>query len=427
MDPPSWAEWVALLFFLALASFATVAETALKAVSRARLQRLREQGVGRAQLVESLLERPGVLVPTVHLVNLIAIIGATTLITGLAWRFYPGDFSRLAGALISFVVLLALCQIGPRAAATQDPERAALWLVGPLGALESLFGPLIRAINLATSFVLAALGAKRKPALPLVTEEELRLWVSVGEEEGVIEEGEREMIHGIFRLEETVAREIMVPRLDIVAVEAEATVAQAVDLVLAKGKSRLPVYEESLDNILGLVQARDLFRYLREGQAEASVRQVMRPAYFIPDSKRIDELLREMQQQKVHMTIVVDEYGGTAGLLTVEDLLEEIVGEIQEEGEEPKIRPLSENEAIFEATVSIADVNETLGTKFEAEEYDTIGGLVYHHLGKVPTPGDEFVLEGATVSVLETTGRRIRKVKVCKGPPGEEKGEEAPT
>jgi len=285
-------------------------------------------------------------------------------------------------------------------------------------------GPIIRAINLATSLILAALGAKRKPAVPLVTEEELRLWVSVGEEEGVIEKDELEMIHGIFKLEETVAREIMGPRLDIVAVEAEATIAQAVDLVLAKGKSRLPVYEDSLDNILGLVQARDLFRHLREGRAEASVRQAMRPAYFIPDSKRIDELLRELQRQKVRLAIIVAEYGGTAGLLTIEDLLEEIVGEIQEEGEEPKVRRLSENEAIFDATVSIDDVNETLGTKFEAEEYDTIGGLVYHHLGKVPTPGDEFVLEGATVSVLETIGRRIRKVKVCKGPPCE--GEERP-
>jgi CBS domain containing-hemolysin-like protein len=229
------------------------------------------------------------------------------------------------------------------------------------------------------------------------------------------------MIASVIELGEQPVREIMVPRIDIVAAPGSSTVRDVVDRIVESGHSRIPVYDGTIDNITGVVYAKDLLRFLRDGSQTASVQPLAREASYVPETKKVDDLLHEMQQTRVHVAIVVDEYGGTAGLITIEDLIEEIVGEIRDEYdvEESMIEEVSDREALFDARVSIRDVNDTLDLEIEDEDFDTLGGLLYHELGKVPNVGDEVSVDGAVVTVLTTTGRRVRKVRVTKVLPTE--------
>ncbi|MBI3968790.1 MAG: HlyC/CorC family transporter, partial [Chloroflexi bacterium] len=314
MEPPSWptiGEWIGLAAFLLLTALSSCAETALMAASRLRLHHLRQEGVSRARAIESVLAHPDILASTIHLLSLIGTVGATTMIIAVMWRLNQATWSMVVAAVLAFFLVLILGQIVPRVVAVQNPDAAALIFARPIELLAQLFSPFIQAIATMTRVLLRLLGVRQQLAAPLVTEEQLRLLANAADD---IEDNEREMIDGIFELEETLAREVMVPRVDIVAVPADCAAGAAVDVVLDRGRTRLPVYEESLDHILGVVHAHSLFRALRSGQPETSVRDLMHPVYFIPDSKRVDDLLSEMQLKKIHLAIVVDEYGGTAGL-----------------------------------------------------------------------------------------------------------------
>jgi CBS domain containing-hemolysin-like protein len=230
-----------------------------------------------------------------------------------------------------------------------------------------------------------------------------------------LEADEREMIHGIFEISTQPVREVMVPRIDVKALPQEATLGDVLDKIVSTGYSRIPIVAESIDNVVGLVYAKDVLRALRAGALEDPAAPIARAAYFVPDTKKVDELLQDLQQKRVHLAIVVDEYGGTAGIVTIEDLLEEIVGEIRDEyddDEEIPIQRIDAREAIVDARVAIRDVNEVLDAHLDVDELDTLGGLVYHELGKVPSEGDEVRVNGCLVTVLSTQGRRIKKLRV---------------
>jgi CBS domain containing-hemolysin-like protein len=215
---------------------------------------------------------------------------------------------------------------------------------------------------------------------------------------------------------DTSAREIMVPRIDIVAVEADASVDDLVKVIVERGLTRIPIYEETVDEVVGVVNAKDVLRYLANGRRDVSLRELARPPYFVPDGKHIDDLLTDLREHKVHMAIVVDEYGGTAGLVTIEDVIEEIVGEIQDEydREEAAIHRVSENEAIIDARIDLDDVNAQFNVHIPNEESDTLGGFIYHQLGRMPTSGDEVQADGVQLRVLTVAGRRIKKVRLTK-------------
>ncbi len=252
-------------------------------------------------------------------------------------------------------------------------------------------------------------------------DETIEQMVDAGEKAGLIESDQREMISGVIGLDRTMAREIMVPRIDVIALDVETPVKEALDVVIEGSHSRVPVYQESIDHIIGVLYAKDLLIALRDGKIDLPLRSLLRQAHFVPESKRLDELLGELQRTKVHMAIVVDEYGGTAGIVTIEDILEEIVGEIQDEydtAEEPSVERVGENEAIFNARVNIDEVNEELGVNLPGES-DTLGGLVYQKLEKMPKVGDQVHVDGAAISVLSVVGRRIQKVRVVKIMPSE--------
>jgi CBS domain containing-hemolysin-like protein len=227
---------------------------------------------------------------------------------------------------------------------------------------------------------------------------------------------ERRMITSILKLDETTAREIMVPRMDILAADATSSPSRVAELMWESGHSRIPLYEESIDNIVGVVHSRDMLRYMATVDTAVDLNDVVRPILFIPDSKRLGDLLREFQEKHIHIAIVVDEYGGTAGLVTIEDLLEEIVGEIEDEFDigESMLEMVSDDEAVMDARISLEEVNQVFAANLQGEGFDTLGGLLYQQLGRIPSPGDEVEVDGLTIRVLSTTGRRIKKVQVAR-------------
>ena len=252
---------------------------------------------------------------------------------------------------------------------------------------------------------------------PIVTEEEIMTLVDAGEEDGVIEEEEKAMIYSIFQLDHTLAREVMVPRIDMMAFDRDSTLEYATDKLLRTGHSRAPVYADSIDNIVGLVYIKDLLAAWHERDLDKTVADLLREAFFVPEAKKVDDLLAEMQAKRVHMAIVVDEYGGTAGLVTIEDIVEEIVGEILDEydfAEELAYEQVQEGVFIFSGGIDLDDVNQIAGAQVPKDISETLGGFIYSQLGKVPTPGEIVEAGGLHFIVEEVTGRRIRKIRAEK-------------
>lgn len=250
-----------------------------------------------------------------------------------------------------------------------------------------------------------------------VTEDELKTWVEVGgQAEGSLEQGEREMIYSIFHFSDTLCREIMVPRIDVLALEADVELEEAVKQMIDSGHSRVPVYDDVIDNLLGMLYAKDLLK-IRVEEGHTSIRELLRPAYFVPEAKKVDELLREMQERGVHIAIVVDEYGGMAGLVTLEDIMEEIVGEIRDEFDQSEEKPyeaVGKDEYILQGRMDLDDVNGVLGTSLSKEIAETLGGFIYGEVGKVPAEGEEVRVDGWLLSVEQVIGRRIRLVRAKK-------------
>lgn len=277
--------------------------------------------------------------------------------------------------------------------------RGLMFLLAPLVALPLALAGEIRGVSEAGS---------------AITEDELKTMVDAGQEEGLLEQGERKMIYSIFELGDTLAREIMVPRIDIIALEVNTPLTEAADELLRSGNSRVPVYEETVDNILGLLYAKDLLRAWRKGEQLDSLRSLLRPAYFVPEAKNADALLTEMQSQRIHLAIVVDEYGGVAGLVTLEDIVEEILGEIRDEydqGEELPYQELSGGGFVFLGRVDLDDFNEILSSHLPKDEAETLGGFIYSRIGRVPVTGEQIHIDNLKLTVEQVMGRRIRKVR----------------
>jgi putative hemolysin len=431
VDSGSLRELALLAFLILLNAFFAASEVAIVTVGKARLKRLIEEEVKVARTVERLAEDSSRFLATmrvgVTLVRFSAVATAVITLTDPLQKWIaqvPIEFIAQASlplAVFSVVITLAffmlsLGELLPKTLALQRAEPIALAAAYPIDLFATIVSPVVKVLIAISSAAVHLFGSQPQGRIPFITEEEIKTMVDAGEETGIIEEDEKEMIYSIFELGETMAREVMVPRIDIVAVESKTPVQQALDLILEKGHSRIPVYEETIDNIIGLLYAKDLLGQLRDGDATVALRDILRPAYFIPETKKADELLQDLQQRKVHIAIVVDEYGGTAGLVTIEDLVEEIIGEIQDEydAEEPFIEVVSDDEFIFNARVDLDDVNKLMNVELPSERCDTLGGFIYSQLGKVPKVGDEILFDGIKIAVLSVVGRRIKKVKVTR-------------
>ncbi|HLH63017.1 MAG TPA: hemolysin family protein [Ktedonobacteraceae bacterium] len=422
IDSGNWLQIFVLILALILAGMASAAETAFTSISRIKLKNQVEEGDRKAAQIDRLINQPNILLSTILIVNNVAVIVASSMATILALHF-SATLGELISTILTSLVVLIFCEITPKTAAVQNPLRWARMLIDPVRGAAWLLRPIVWALSGITNALVRLLGGQIKHRGPFVTEEELRLLVTVGEEEGVLEEEETDMINSIFEFADTTVREVMIPRIDMVTLPSTATVDEAVDLALQGGFSRIPVYEESvgIDEIIGILYTKDMLRQLREGHNTLPIRELVRPAYFVPETKKLDDLLHEIRQRRVHMVIVVDEYGSVAGLVTIEDLVEEIVGDIQDEydREEVLFERVNESEYIFDAKISIDDFNEVMDTNLENEYYDTLGGFLYDKLDKIPVAGDTITHENITYTVLATRGRRITKVRVVRNQPQE--------
>ena len=358
--------------------------------------------------------------------------GLADLMAGVEWLKGSAD----AIALVVVTILLSLFSIVigelvPKALALAYPDRTSLLLAGPVDLLGRILAPVVAVLTGLTRILVRPFGADvTKDAQ--ITAEELKLIVERGGEEGILEAEEEQMIHAVIELGERRVHEVMVPRTDIVGLEADVDLETAVDRIIEEGHSRLPVWEGSVDQILGILYAKDLLPFLKAASGERpTVRALLRPPVFVPESMSIDDLLHALQRRKVHIAIVLDEYGGTAGMVTIEDLLEEIVGEIQDEydEEEEMVVRLDDDRVRFDGRASVDEIGDAWDDlDLEAlledrDEYDTIGGLVFHRIGGVPRPGDVVRIDGLAITVESTDGRRVGKVLVTRERP--EDGEPA--
>jgi len=396
---------LAILLLLAVDLAAIGARAAFEAASHTRLFSLRDD-VAASTLI--LLATPWRVRAGLNVFLVLArflLAGLTLALMSYRPTPWP-EVSGLIGLVVGAVLIFWLEWVVERAA-SRHPE-----------AWASRLTVLTRLLMLFTSIltlpvVAAGNGKDDSDTTGLVTESDLKNLVDAGEEEGVIQKEERAMIYSIFALGNTLAREIMVPRIDILAFDVDTPMEEVVDAILSAGYSRVPIYEETIDNTLGLLYAKDLLRAWREANTNATLRGLLRPAYFTPEGKKVDELLAEMQSQRIHMAIIVDEYGGVAGLVTMEDIVEEIFGEILDEydqGEEAPYQQLSDGSYVFLGRISLDDFNEIMDSRLSSQETESLGGYIYGCLGRVPSIG-EVVREGDLfLTVEQVSARRIRKV-----------------
>lgn len=428
MDEGSISNLGALLALLIANGILTIGHHALVNAQKSRLLALAEEGNKRAALALALSQDATILLTSHQLsTDLLAFLAAGIAAIGVAppfalWLAGLGVSGPAALALAEVIVLLLAAvlwlvvgQTIPAAIGKADADRLALLFAHPTRWLIGLLAPLSWAVRLTSEALGRLLGVEGQ--VRYVTEEEIKTLVDAGQEEGVIEDEEKEMIYSIFQFGDTSVREVMVPRLDMVALRIDTPLDEAVQTVLAAGHSRIPVYEDNIDHVRGLLYAKDLLKLWGRGGNGDALRGLLREAYFVPEGKSALDLLREMQQKRVHMAIVVDEYGGTAGLVTLEDLIEEIIGEVQDEydiGEVAAYQQVSEDEYICNARLDLDDLNYLLGVNLPTDEGDTLGGFIFSRVGEVPTPGTVIETGEVRLEVLSVEERRIGQVRVTR-------------
>jgi len=409
-------SWLVLAVALLLIGLAAAAEIALAAVDRSELRRRLEAGDRRAALLNTQMSDPVQFWLTVMLLKTLGVVAAGMAV-GFMLLTHVGVVGMLVGILMTWLILAA-AQIVVRSLVLRQPD-AAFALTPFLRVITTLFSPVTFLLYRA-GLRLSGEDQEESDESIFMSEDGLRLLMQVNEEESEIQESEKQMIVSILEMNETVVREVMVPRIDMVTLEVNTGLHAALDTIIEAGHSRIPVYEGHVDVIVGVLYAKDLLKCFRDNRTDAPIRDLLRPAYFIPASKKISTLFREMQQQRTHLAIIVDEYGGIAGLVTFEDMLEEIVGEIQDEydiHEEAHYQPIGEEAYLVNSRLDIDSLADLLDIDLAEEDGDTVGGLIYSHLGHVPEQGEVLDMFDWRFTVLSVDGRRINQVRVERIPP----------
>lgn len=403
---------ILLIILFMLSAFFSGSETALMSVNRIRVRELAHDGDKKARIVDKLLKDHTRLLTTILIGNNLVNIAASAIATSLAIGLFGNSGVGIATGVVTFIVLV-FGEITPKSLGSKKAVKYSKLVAPVLYWIEKIISPLI------TFFVFIIrlfVGEGSLLSSSFLSEEEIRRFVNVSEEEGVIKKTEKRMINSIFEFDDTSVREVMVPRIDMVCVSEDTNLRDLVELAVEKGHSRIPMYRKTIDKITGIIYVKDLLKLLIGDEEEnISINQYMRTAYFIPESKKINELLAEMKKRKVHIAIVLDEYGGTAGLITIEDLLEEIVGDIQDEYDlEPRqIEFINENELIVDARVDIDELNEILPEPIlNEEEYETISGFILYMLGYLPAEGEKIEFDNFTIEIQKIKEHRLEKVKI---------------
>lgn len=413
MDNQTFLELVGLGLLLLCSAILTGAEAAYFSLGRARLKELAEEQGQEPGLLAPLLRQPHELLVTLLVGITLVNIAASALAASVAGRLFGSV--GLAVAIAGMIFLLTvLGEVLPMTLAVEHPRRFSLWVNRPVAWLSVLLAPIRVGLGAFTALTLRLVGSERRVGEPEISEEELRTLVDVGAREGIVDRTEREMIHKVFELEETLVRAVMVPRPDMFCLDVTTPPGELLDLLRENLHSRVPVFEENIDQIIGVLYTKELLPYLRGLPPDFDLRAHLHPPYFIPESKRADALLRELQAKKLHLAIVVDEFGGTAGLVTLEDLLEELVGEIRDEFDEEErlIQKIDRRSFRVSGKLPIDELNAAVGLDIPKASFDTVGGWVLDLFGRVPHKGERKQTETVIVAVEKVERTRVVEVLV---------------
>ncbi|WP_231701762.1 hemolysin family protein [Crassaminicella thermophila] len=408
---------ILLITLLILSGLFSSAETALTSMNIIKIKQLKNKGTKDAEVLERLMNSTPKILSTILIGNNIVNIAATAIATELTFKYISGKNATTFVTVVMTILILVFGEITPKTYSSYFPERVALKLGRPLEILSFVLYPILKVLTVITNFIVKLFGVDMTKNKVLVSEEEIMTLVDVGEEAGIIERDEREMINSIFEIGDIEVTEVMVPRIDMIYIEEETTLEEALNVVIDYGYSRIPVIKDTVDNVIGILYAKDLLVYSKnKNELKFDILKLIREAYYVPESKKVSDLLKEMQKEKVHIAIVLDEYGGTLGLVTIEDILEEIVGDILDEydNEIDLIEQSGENSLIVNAKASIEEINEVLAVNLPEEKYDSIGGFVFNLLGRIPVKGDEILLDDLKIKVLNVQNRRIKQLEIQK-------------
>jgi putative hemolysin len=411
-----------LLLFIAclvFSAFFSSSEVALISITRAKVRTLLNEGKKGSRPLSELKEKPNRFLIAILIGNNVVNVAAAAIATAVTISIF-GDIGVGIATGIVVILLLFFGEIGPKIYAARNTERLALAIAKPVLIFSRILSPVIWAIEKITG----RFGASAAIGETMVTEEEIKEWIEVGKEEGTIEQEEREMLYSVLEFGDTLTREIMTPRVDVALIEDVRTLEEAMQLFNETGFSRIPVYHDSVDNIIGILNIKDVFSTVFSGKRNVHIKELMYDPFFVPETKKIDDLLKELQVRKVQIAIVLDEYGSFGGIVTVEDILEELVGDILDEfdREEPEIQKIAEGTYLVDAKIWVDDLNDELDISLPVHEsYETIGGLLIDRLGHIPHPGESVHIPESHVSlvVMQMLSRRVVKIKMILHTPPE--------
>ena len=421
---------VLLIFLLFFSALFSGSEMALSSLGKLRIKEIIERRGKRAEVLNLWLKEPNRFLTTILIGNNVANIFASVVAAAISIKVFEHIAIGVTTGIMTFLVLV-FGEITPKTLAKEHAEKISLFIIRPLHILSSLLSPFIKFFLLISTGIIRLFGGKGSPQTSRISAREIHSLIKAGEREGALEKEEREMIHSVMEFGDTRVDEVMTPRTEIVAVEEEADLREILDTIIKEGHSRIPVYREDIDEICGIVHARDLLSYIspvrkegsngvKEGKKEMKGKEAMSPAYFIPESKKLSDLLHEFQRQKNQIAIVIDEYGGTAGLVTLEDLLEEIVGEISDryEKETTDFQALDTNTFLVNGKMEIERANEEMNLQISEEiEAETMAGFVFHQLGRIPKEGEQFKYKNLLITIRKADERSVSLIQIKKFPP----------
>jgi len=414
LDSSYTGEIILLIVLLVLSGFFSMAETALMSLSKIRIRHMVEEKVKGAKLVEKLLEEPNKLLGAILIGNNIVNIGASSLATNLTAKLLGGSEASIAISTFAMTILVLIFgEITPKSIAKQKSESVSLFVSKPIRLCVIIFKPFVAVFTGISSVFIRLFGGDPKATEPFITEEELKTMVGVSEEEGVLEDVEKEMIFNVFDFADMQVKDVMVQRVNVTAIDSEATYDEILDVVKKEQFSRIPVYNENIDDVIGILNVKDLI-IAGDTSEDFKVLNYVREPFYTFEFKKIAEVFNEMKKTRTPMAVVLDEYGGTVGIITMEDIIEEIVGEIEDEYDEENntIQIVKEDEYIVDGSAKLHDISELIGVNVESEELDSVGGLIIEELGRIPESKEEVLINDLRFVVEELDKNRIKKVRI---------------
>ncbi len=407
-----------LVICVILSAFFSGAEIAFSSLDKITLKKLIKKDKKRGQWLEALILKPSSWLITILIGNNLVNVAATSLATLFAIKIVGGTPGKIVGIVTGIMtfVILVFGEIVPKRYCQEHAASISLRVAKPIFFLSVFFSPIVKVLTSLTRGILKIAGSKEVKKDYSLTEREIHTLIDIGEEEGALEKREEEMLHSALEFDETQAKEIMIPRTKMVYIEEEEDLWTLLELIRKVGYSRIPVYRKNIDNIVGIAYAKDLLNLFPKVDKSLKVKQIMHPPVFVPYTTHLSELFRKLQKEKTHLSIIVDEYGGVAGMITIEDLLEEIVGEIEDEYDlkKEKIISLKNKSFLIDADTDVDEVNEKIGTHFpeKTEAFESMGGFIIHFLGRIPQKGEMINYQGLKISTIEADERHIEKIKI---------------